>query len=377
LRTSDIFINKIDSWIPASIMQDEEQKLRARVIFSVMMICCGSVGLVFLTLLPQAFWGEKALWDGVFASLGVACVWYGGIVFLRRTANLLWASHLFAFIMYASTLGALLTSGGWSSPIVSLLLAVPAGIFLVAGRYVGLVWSVISAFTYYFLWLLHHYDVSTLQIVRDEHRDFLTVAIWCFSAFIMISCMTVYDRMAEILKNSLCAEREQYRETMTKDFLSKSYNRLGLQQHFEGFVERRKNVLFLYFNIANLSMINSELDYQAGDDLIRKVSLKTTTLFEDAAIVGRIIGGEFVVLIPGVPDRLSAEVYAKRLHQAFAEPFLVLDDKHELSVRGGIGAVLSLQDDSKTSPRNFRQILRLAHEAMQESDDQQNPFVIR
>lgn len=370
MTLSSAFVQKIDRLIPPAIAIEEEQKLRARVILSVMTLCSSSVGLVFLILFLGALSGSAALWDGVIASLGVSMVWFGGIVFFWCTANLLWTSHLFAFIMYSSTLGALLTSGGWSSPINSLLLAVPAGIFLVAGRRVGLIWSFIVASTYYFLWLLHRNDVALIQIVREEHRDSLTVGMWCFSSFIMIACMTVYDRMAEILKESLRDEREQYRERVTKDFLSGSFNRFGIQRKFEELTGKGENILLLYFNIANLSMINSELHYQAGDELIRQVARKSGEVLGSAAVVGRITGGEFLVLVPGVESREKVEVLAGLLHQAFSHPFIVLEEEHELSVRGGIGAVLSASGD-------FRQLLRIAHEAMQESDDQQSPFVIR
>jgi len=370
VTVSAIFIHKIDSWISPAIAREQEQKLRARVIFSVMALCSSSVALVSFVLFFGAILGSEALWDGVIASLGVSLVWYGGIVFFRRTGNLLWASHLFSFIMYSSTLGALLTSGGWTSPINSLLLAVPAGIFLVAGRRVGLIWSVIVAGTYYFLWLLHRNDIVLIQIVREEHRDSLTVGMWCFSSFIMIACMTVYDRMAEILKESLRDEREQYRQRVSKDFLSGALNRFGIQKRFEELLESGENILLLYFNIANLSMINSELHYQAGDELIKQVARKSGEVLGSTAVVSRITGGEFLVLVPGVADRPSAEVLAGRLHQTFIHPFTVLEEEHELSVRGGIGAVLSNGGD-------FRQLLRVAHEAMQESDDQQSAFVIR
>lgn len=377
MSVSGAFIHKIDSWIPPAIAMEEEQKLRARVILSVMTLCSTSVGIVSFFLLIGALLGSVALWDGVVASFGVSLTWYGGIVFFRRTENLVWTSHLFAFIMYSSTLGAILTSGGWSSPINSLLLAVPAGIFLVAGRRVGSIWSLISAATYYFLWLLHRNDIALIQIVRDEHREYLTVGMWCFSSFIMISCMTVYDRMAEILKTSLRDEREQYRQRMTRDFLSGSLNRLGIEKAFDLLIKRDESFLLLYFNIANLSMINSELNYQAGDELIKQVAKKCNDVIGKQAIVGRITGGEFLVLVPEVADREKAEHLANQLHLAFAHPFLVLEEQHEISVRGGIGAVLSPPISSLQTNRDFRQLLRSVHDAMRESDDLQSAFVIR
>jgi len=368
---SNVFIHKIDSWIPASVGIHEEQKLRARVILSVMLLCSSSVGFVCLALLISALLSaSQPLWDGVIASLAVSLVWYAGIIFFRRTENLLWSSHLFAFIMYSSTLGALLTSGGWSSPINSLLLAVPVGVFLVAGRYVGLIWSVIAAVTYYFLWLLHLNNITIVQIVRDEDMDALTVGMWCFSSFIMISCMTVYDHMAEILKLSLREERDQYRHRMTMDFISGALNRFGIEKKFDEFLKNHTDILMVYFNIANLSMINSELHYQAGDELIKQVARKSGEVFGSTAAVSRITGGEFLVLVPGVADRQTAEVQLGRLYQAFGHPFTVLEGEHEISVRGGIGAVLSIAGE-------FRQLLRIAHEAMLESDDQQSAFVIR
>lgn len=372
MRFSDFFVKKIDSWIPPAIAQVEDQRLRARVILLVMAICSSSVGFVFLGLLiPAALLGTRSLWDGVFASLGVSLVWYGGIMFFRRTANLLWASHLFAFIMYSSTFGALLTSGGWSSPINSLLLAVPAGIFLVAGRQVGLLWAVIVAATYYFLWLLHINNISLIQIVRDEHRDYLTVGMWCFSSFIMISCMTVYDRMAEVLKESLRAEREQYRHRMMTDFLSGTFNRFGIQNKFNELLQRDKNILFLYFNIANLSMVNTELHYQTGDELIRKVAEACRDSLPSGSLVSRITGGEFLVLVPAISSNQAVEKIAQQLHEILSKPFSLMDGQHLISIESGIGAVCST-----TSCLDFRQLLRDSHEAMQTSDEQKKPFVI-
>lgn len=377
LLDSSLLISVIDRWIPEQISKQEHLKLRARSILLIMAMCSASVALIFVTLTLSALFSDKPLWDGIFASFAVSLTWYGGIVFLRKTARLSATCHVFSFIMYSSTMGALLTSGGWESPAISLLLAVPVGIFLVAGRQIGLIWSAVAAVSYYVLWLLHEKNVVLMQIVRPEHMDNLMVGIWCFSCLIMIGCMVVYDGMAEVLRTTVRSEREHYRHQLLYDSLTGIYNRRGIEEHLHELLMRKgcgEGLLLLNFNMENLSLINSEMDYQAGDELIAEIAKRCQSGVSDMpdAACGRTAAGEFVLLIPRLSCAMEAEQFAKRMSQVILKPYRITDREKQLEVRGGVGGVFR-----SVGAIEIRAMFREAMEAMQEAKDSQLDFVVR
>ena len=83
--------------------------------------------------------------------------------------------------------------------------------------------------------------------------------------------------------------------------------------------------------------MNDTLGHQAGDELLRQISLRFLRVVPHKSLLARLGGDEFGVVIPG-DARLGQEV-AQALISTVSYPFIV--EGHEVSVGVSIGRVIN------------------------------------
>ena len=75
----------------------------------------------------------------------------------------------------------------------------------------------------------------------------------------------------------------------------------------------------LFFDIDRFKMVNDTMGHAAGDVLLSACARRVVDTVPAAALVGRLSGDEFVVVLPGA-DARSALRHAERLREAFLAP---------------------------------------------------------
>ncbi|PXX41807.1 PAS domain S-box-containing protein/diguanylate cyclase (GGDEF)-like protein [Aquitalea magnusonii] len=91
----------------------------------------------------------------------------------------------------------------------------------------------------------------------------------------------------------------------------------------------------LQLNIERLSEINDALGFSHGDHILREFGRRLTECAPVSALVARLRGDEFAVLLPA-HDVAAAQTVAQRLEQCLAQPFLVADIRLDVSAKTGI-----------------------------------------
>jgi diguanylate cyclase (GGDEF)-like protein len=124
------------------------------------------------------------------------------------------------------------------------------------------------------------------------------------------------ERIRERTKQLDAANEELRAETLMRKQLEARISHLSLTDELTGLSNRRGFLLraeqllklvhrvqtqgwLVYIGLDSLKQINDELGYEAGDLLIRNASKVLRESFRDSDVLGRIGGGDFVVLATG------------------------------------------------------------------------------
>lgn len=135
--------------------------------------------------------------------------------------------------------------------------------------------------------------------------------------------------------------QEQFRRQATHDPLTGLANRTLLKTRMDEALAPNhpgRRVGLCYFDLDGFKAVNDSLGHHIGDDLLRSVAQRLTTLSEvQGATAARMGGDEFVVLLPdssGVHDLLAL---VERMLQELTRPVSV--GSHELGATASVGVV--------------------------------------
>ena len=158
------------------------------------------------------------------------------------------------------------------------------------------------------------------------------------------------------------AEQALLHQTL-HDELTGLPNRRHLQSRAEAALAARRLVGLAFFDLDGFKEVNDSLGHDVGDDLLRQVAARLTSVCTAGETLFRLGGDEFVLLMADLPDEAHASAAAARLLDALHEPFVVAGSA--VDVRGSSGvAVGSTQLGSTIS-----NLLRDADTALYEAKD--------
>ncbi len=112
-----------------------------------------------------------------------------------------------------------------------------------------------------------------------------------------------------------------------------------------------KKVAVLYLDLDNFKHINDSLGHGVGDQLLQAAARRLHENVRQSDTVCRHGGDEFIVLLSEVDTADDAELAARKLISAMAEPYII--DRHRLHVTVSIGISL-YPDDGNDAESIFR-----------------------
>ncbi len=110
-------------------------------------------------------------------------------------------------------------------------------------------------------------------------------------------------------------------------------------------------VVALYIDIDQFSDLNQTHGHLEGDQLLRDIAERLSTLARDYDTVARLGNDEFVVIISGLPEEQKILNFCDRYLEVFNRPFSIAD--HEITVSASMGAA-SYPTDSQDGEELLR-----------------------
>ncbi|MBP2075792.1 EAL domain-containing protein [Oceanobacillus polygoni] len=97
----------------------------------------------------------------------------------------------------------------------------------------------------------------------------------------------------------------------------------------------QKRFALMILNLDRFKYVNDTLGHSIGDELLKKFSHRLKNQLGEEAVLTRVDGDEFVILLPDITNTDQVIDYAKTLIQSIEQPFHI--DNYELFVSTSIG----------------------------------------
>ena len=99
----------------------------------------------------------------------------------------------------------------------------------------------------------------------------------------------------------------------------------------------------LALDLDRFKQVNDTLGHEAGDELLKQVTGRLTTIVGDKGMVARLGGDEFMVLVASTHDRSVLTELAGDIVTALAEPFHL--GRHVANIGVSVGIAIALTDE--------------------------------
>jgi diguanylate cyclase (GGDEF)-like protein/PAS domain S-box-containing protein len=135
-------------------------------------------------------------------------------------------------------------------------------------------------------------------------------------------------------------------EMATHDFLTGLPNRVLLVDRFAvaaALAHRKNNRLaVMSLDLDRFKPINDTLGHSAGDQVLKGVSMRLTSIIRASDTVARVGGDEFILVMLETNLINDATAIAQKILDSFKEPFII--DGHELNISTSIGIAVYPED---------------------------------
>jgi diguanylate cyclase (GGDEF)-like protein len=154
-------------------------------------------------------------------------------------------------------------------------------------------------------------------------KRFSMLASHAFASANAIEQRDESDRLRELMKD-LAESQEQLRQLALYDRLSGLPNRVQLEHLTNMAVAAHKkdgqSLAFVYMDLNDFKLVNDYHGHDGGDELIACVAMRLANKYGDDAIVSRVSGDEFAVVLKNIDETtLSAQLH--ELDKLFDRPF--------------------------------------------------------
>lgn len=167
------------------------------------------------------------------------------------------------------------------------------------------------------------------RMLEDEEK------FYRFNAYINLKDKNSNGIITIITINNIQLEKDLLFRA-ERDGLSGLYNKVTTEKLISAHLDKYKSGVLFLIDIDNFKAINDNLGHNFGDEVIRDVSKKISTIFGNEGIVGRMGGDEFCVFM-GINKNINIEFIADNLCKTIANTYS--SEAISVSISASIGIV--------------------------------------
>jgi len=194
------------------------------------------------------------------------------------------------------------------------------------------------------------------QVVRYKHKDGSTLWVRCRGIAIRdkdgkpIRMLGAHNDLTEIMKAKQEIEElnKQLYEQANKDFLTKLYNRRGLEEHCNEIIELAKRdgspISIAMFDIDHFKNVNDTYGHDEGDRVLKFIANTLVDIGRASDIIGRFGGEEFILIMPPRTDKEESIIATERIRLYIQNH--PIEHIGKVTISAGIATLLPNQNDN-------------------------------
>jgi diguanylate cyclase (GGDEF)-like protein len=197
------------------------------------------------------------------------------------------------------------------------------------------------------------------------------LGLWALIVFIaplaFARQMFMRTHSLQVATDELAERQAENEHQALHDALTGMPNRMLFQQQLGEAIyearERSGSVAVMLMDLDHFKEINDTLGHHFGDQLLKEIGPRLSTVLRDNDLMARLGGDEFGVLLPDIPDQRVAIRIAERLMEELEHPITV--EGLALDVSGSVGIAIfpSQSEDADTLLRRADVAMYAAKEA--------------
>jgi len=168
--------------------------------------------------------------------------------------------------------------------------------------------------------------------------------------------------LQDVTEKSKAVEELQF--MANNDPLTKVFNRRGIEKMLDSAMQQLaegKPLALAYLDLDRFKLINGLFGHAAGDEVLRKVCSRVSSMLTGTQQIGRVGGDEFIIVLPDTPIQLAAWTCRGIINRIAAEPYQIGDKAFQL--RASIGLIeiapgTKIKDAVATADRACREAKR-------------------
>ena len=188
-------------------------------------------------------------------------------------------------------------------------------------------------------------------------------------ALVVISLLLTSAAILRVFRSLRAHARSEERltEQATHDALTRLPNRFLVFERLNRLLLHRyeadTDVSLLFIDVDRFKLVNDSYGHSHGDELLMAVATRLRTESPPDALIGRVGGDEFVVVLERDDGLEGARAIAEHLRAKFTAPFQIRDS--EVYASASIGVAMASPDESTTA----ESLLRDADTAMYQAKE--------
>lgn len=183
---------------------------------------------------------------------------------------------------------------------------------------------------------------SSVQVLLDPARDLVLARALVFVGASLYTMGWTFS----ITVACYYREHQHTLQLASEDVLTSLPNRRSIDETLTRTLERarrhREHFAVVMLDLNRFKRVNDELGHQAGDALLVEVASRLRVFLREADYAGRLGGDEFLLIVHGIDNRVSAGRVAKRLREALDGPAVL--GSETVSVAIAVGVAIWPQD---------------------------------
>lgn len=233
-----------------------------------------------------------------------------------------------------------------------------------------IVLGVIFAAIIFSVWMFRAYvikpissKIELLKILAEENTDIVIPNTDKNNEIGEMARAIEFFRLTIIVRKS--AEEEIIKISVT-DPLTGLDNRKRFDERLDESIKMatrtKSHMACLMIDLDKFKPVNDTYGHAAGDEVLKTVSRRLTTISRDTDFVARLGGDEFAIIATAVDDAKNIEILAKRIVDQLSLP--VYFEGNDLKIGGSVGISVFPEDGD-----NAKDLCKKADEALYASKD--------